>query len=539
MSLVADYSTLEEYLESERSLRSPILQRSNPNFDSILTPPPLVDAPEDFESSDPEASPRDRKSPPRQRSNGWPQPSLYDTLLIRQLGPQYPLDIAERAGTELLVDDPDVPCEDKQPDSAHDHSSMVRVTTHQDVSITSNQPSLEHQSLTASRQASEKLNDAIATKHPTLSMQTHRYEYHGISPMQDGYAVNNHHEEKDASFSIPSVRNDDDSPPRVSCLSINGSSPDREIGVLPPLKPVLPSLHISNTSFALPQQRHDSISTSPALARFAITPAGGQTYQTLAKLQNHQSPASAAGPTPSSGQTLPSLETALNSATDSNGTPYIDVSPALTRPSPSQHSQYSPAAYPQATPRMPLSPPRLSSNPSSWRTLSQNSSVSTSSDHASGLGSNHTSTPATRPSPSQSDSHYPISEHESIPESELARIGSSEQPDRQILPSGSALQGYSCNFPGCTAPPFQTQYLLNSHTNVHSNQRPHFCPMEGCPRGPGGQGFKRKNEMIRYAHAFHIHFYHADLTLQTWPRTYITWLRLPVLPRSTTQISAT
>ncbi|KAE8350210.1 hypothetical protein BDV28DRAFT_151159 [Aspergillus coremiiformis] len=57
---------------------------------------------------------------------------------------------------------------------------------------------------------------------------------------------------------------------------------------------------------------------------------------------------------------------------------------------------------------------------------------------------------------------------------------------------------YQCDHPGCNAAPFQTQYLLNSHANVHSQDRPHFCPIEGCSRGIGGKGFKRKNEMIRH-----------------------------------------
>lgn len=34
--------------------------------------------------------------------------------------------------------------------------------------------------------------------------------------------------------------------------------------------------------------------------------------------------------------------------------------------------------------------------------------------------------------------------------------------------------------------------------NVHSQTRPHFCPVKGCPRSEGGKGFKRKNEMIRH-----------------------------------------
>jgi hypothetical protein len=58
--------------------------------------------------------------------------------------------------------------------------------------------------------------------------------------------------------------------------------------------------------------------------------------------------------------------------------------------------------------------------------------------------------------------------------------------------------GFQCTYPGCSAQPFQTQYLLNSHTDVHLSNRPHFCPVKGCPRGEGGKGFKRKNEMIRH-----------------------------------------
>ncbi|KAF2172240.1 hypothetical protein M409DRAFT_17477 [Zasmidium cellare ATCC 36951] len=67
-------------------------------------------------------------------------------------------------------------------------------------------------------------------------------------------------------------------------------------------------------------------------------------------------------------------------------------------------------------------------------------------------------------------------------------------PGMAIIPAG----GFMCDYPGCTALPFQTQYLLSSHRNVHSQSRPHYCPVEGCPRSEGGRGFKRKNEMIRH-----------------------------------------
>ncbi|CAI4219473.1 unnamed protein product [Parascedosporium putredinis] len=63
---------------------------------------------------------------------------------------------------------------------------------------------------------------------------------------------------------------------------------------------------------------------------------------------------------------------------------------------------------------------------------------------------------------------------------------------------GSEAGTFKCTFKDCAAKPFQTQYLLNSHANVHSSARPHYCPVYECPRSKPGQGFKRKNEMIRH-----------------------------------------
>jgi hypothetical protein len=60
------------------------------------------------------------------------------------------------------------------------------------------------------------------------------------------------------------------------------------------------------------------------------------------------------------------------------------------------------------------------------------------------------------------------------------------------------LRDFNCTYPGCSAQPFQTQYFLKSHANVHSSNRPHYCPVKGCPRSEGGNGFKRKNEMLRH-----------------------------------------
>lgn len=79
-------------------------------------------------------------------------------------------------------------------------------------------------------------------------------------------------------------------------------------------------------------------------------------------------------------------------------------------------------------------------------------------------------------------------------------VGSYDRPygDANTPLNGVPTGSFKCHHPGCNALPFQTQYLLNSHANVHSQDRPHYCPVEGCVRGPGGKGFKRKNEMIRH-----------------------------------------
>src|SRR5262249_15610087 len=136
-----------------------------------------------------------------------------------------------------------------------------------------------------------------------------------------------------------------------------------------------------------------------------------------------------------------------------------------------------------------------------------------SSDHMSAT-SVAASTPASSlmaPSPAASQPPLPtLLEQETEPkrpkENPPVRTESEPRPGLPLEPDGAEpdpaspqgpMSTFKCNFPGCSAVPFHTQYLLNSHMNVHSNTRPHFCPVQGCPRGPGGQGFKRKNEMIR------------------------------------------
>ncbi|KAI1327839.1 hypothetical protein F5Y16DRAFT_410056 [Xylariaceae sp. FL0255] len=118
--------------------------------------------------------------------------------------------------------------------------------------------------------------------------------------------------------------------------------------------------------------------------------------------------------------------------------------------------------------------------------------------------------PATSPytytSPPTNDTRPNIFDYSGVPSSKLERptITSILTPpsvtDKMSIDSVTNPQvgSFVCKYTGCTAQPFQTQYLLNSHANVHSSNRPHYCPVKGCPRSEGGKGFKRKNEMIRH-----------------------------------------
>lgn len=84
-------------------------------------------------------------------------------------------------------------------------------------------------------------------------------------------------------------------------------------------------------------------------------------------------------------------------------------------------------------------------------------------------------------------------------------IGATWFPDMANLNSISSRQGYVCTFEGCTAPPFQTQYLLNTHVDVHSFG-PYFCPVQGCVRSVGdGMGCHSKAQLARHLYMQHRH----------------------------------
>ncbi|KAF7503267.1 hypothetical protein GJ744_004025 [Endocarpon pusillum] len=237
----------------------------------------------------------------------------------------------------------------------------------------------------------------------------------------------------------------------------------------------------------------ESITTSPALAKFTISAAEANPNSTLPAIQKSP-PRSMSSHSPEGVQNLPSLQTTLGQIV---GTPIADPpnatspfpqilgqSPIVTRPqhmaagpgpSPIGYSHPSPASSKDMTT---MSPPGYPSHPSLWRSPPKEGSLGTISPPA--------SVPGLTPSTS-----YPSPTENTSPESSTTP----QSLNGALLTTTTA---FKCTHPGCTAPPFQTQYLLNSHANVHSSNRPHYCPVKSCPRSVSGRGFKRKNEMIRH-----------------------------------------
>ncbi|KAL6705813.1 hypothetical protein ACN47E_006273 [Coniothyrium glycines] len=270
------------------------------------------------------------------------------------------------------------------------------------------------------------------------------------------------------------------------------------------------------------QHHRASISTSTNLQQLTIPQRNGPPADTLAAIQ---APSPVGDPTSSPGhqQTLPgfhAIDDIARSATSEHdggrANSFVhrqSVSSVGTSPS-SIVRQLSISAHSPATPFPSLS----ASSPLSAR---EDIFLRSSGGGAFGVD-------ARRPSHAASDNGpYPATVHsastsESYQSSDGLSPGTHQTPiegrprhmsldgalNTRILPPppGSGIQhvpshgagAFRCDWPGCTAAPFQTQYLLNSHTNVHSQNRPHYCPVKECPRGEGGKGFKRKNEMIRH-----------------------------------------
>ncbi|KAJ5106171.1 hypothetical protein N7456_002846 [Penicillium angulare] len=251
----------------------------------------------------------------------------------------------------------------------------------------------------------------------------------------------------------------------------------------------------------------------------------------LPSLQSLSPPSSVGGPSPDTGschnQTLPSIQSALGPELSSriNGFSPATYSypPSASSRNDSPHDRQLPSILPHQIPPSPFSHfsplstkdisnnPSPASQPSFWRTPTSAVSVVPSLPPPP-----PPSLPPPPPPPQSSDAHNhnPPTPYDMSPMTAKSPTASYPTPTEPVAPTAgdrasfsshpspnggiTSIGSYKCTHPGCTAPPFQTQYLLNSHANVHSQDRPHFCPVDGCPRGLGGKGFKRKNEMMRH-----------------------------------------
>ncbi|KAH7127725.1 C2H2 type zinc finger domain-containing protein [Dactylonectria macrodidyma] len=198
----------------------------------------------------------------------------------------------------------------------------------------------------------------------------------------------------------------------------------------------------------------------------------------------------------SNGQMLPSIRSTLGDFNRLPPEPMATVEKDLAsrhRPSPNF-----PGSPPGGIPRFPpiatthASPP-ISPNEGYTRNLPSPHSLSASSPYYYNTNGIHQRSNAEYSSSTTAET--PSTDHSASTPATSTSVADRMSIDGITNPQVGA---YVCTFIGCTAPAFQTQYLLNSHANVHSSARPHYCSVQGCPRSEGGKGFKRKNEMIRH-----------------------------------------
>ena len=286
----------------------------------------------------------------------------------------------------------------------------------------------------------------------------------------------------------------------------------------------------------------DSIASSPALAQHTISPIQANQASMLPAI-NVSTPQSVSAYSPEASHSLPSLQTALgqiadvpitDAPRDTASFPYSStLSPPTSRlafcpghsfvppaMSPSEYSQPSPSFMKETSRGAPSSAghPNLSRQACKQEPLSIAISLSSAPFTPALTPVAAYPTPNRHPSPSEMDrvslrprtwsrsslnrnpgplgnGPVPVSAtHSTTPPSRTDSVASAPMSHGPV----TSTTVYRCTHPKCTAEPFQTQYLLNSHANVHSSSRPYYCPVPSCSRSIGGKGFKRKNEANRH-----------------------------------------
>ncbi|KAF2264331.1 hypothetical protein CC78DRAFT_232477 [Lojkania enalia] len=503
----------QNYDSDDAFPRSPGLLPVKPKVTPSPSPPPVVTHQVTrstlVQNVSPPSSKR-RKNPNRQKT----RPSQGDFVLIRNMEPNRP-DIAQEAGERALNSDSGSEADDEEMEersqTAEPAPSELAASQHPE----SGAPSVDLQFV--ARKALEKDVPPTSAKFPLPSHRDSVLEIEqSRGPIDADTPVSQASSTSTLAHSVPLGPNGADAKvPTNNSSNGNATSPE--------------AARDRHGSFANSFPHEDSLATSPKLREHTIPTSRGSPSQKLPALQNPHSP-SGDGPvgSPNQERRLPPFrhlselaETALTEREESrtNGYPH--------RQSISSNGQ-SPTSIARQLSISSRSPG------SAFPPLSATSPISTKSEIAtrdpflrSGQHLTLFSTNTRRPSQASEGAPYSATIHsastnDSYQSSEGLSPGSQPTPienhaHRMSIdgalssrtlppPTGASIQhipphgsgGYKCEHPGCTAAPFQTQYLLNSHANVHSQSRPHYCPVEGCPRGEGGKGFKRKNEMIRH-----------------------------------------
>ncbi|KAH7063407.1 hypothetical protein B0J12DRAFT_563064 [Macrophomina phaseolina] len=427
----------------------------------------------------------------RRKRNNRTRPSQGDTVLLSFLDPNRP-DIARAAGERALNSD-----SDSEPSDSEDDRPRSPMQT-------------DEATIRIAQAAIKRINGdghPIATKLPLAPPVATIKE---IRPDQDTDMDRNSPKSKP-----------DDQPPRK-----NSDYVGTQIVTGLPTPENFPKLGADGPT---PKPEH-SPATSPNLRDLAIPDSQASPDERLPALQNHTSPNrdNSAG---SPNQSLPSFrhlsEIAEQASQENEHRASIDHRASFSH-RPSISSTGAPALSPTLVSRIPPNGNAARSPPSQFPALNPLSPVNNHTPADSKLSPqssyplfssgrrqstlSDTSNPTAFPPPLSltttstnesygsrgSDAYSPPTRPRS--DSHRMSIDGITHPNpaqiQHVPPHGST--GFKCDYPGCNAPPFQTQYLLNSHANVHSQARPHYCPVPGCSRGEGGKGFKRKNEMIRH-----------------------------------------
>ncbi|KAJ9614027.1 hypothetical protein H2200_002163 [Cladophialophora chaetospira] len=473
--------------------RSPPLEPVKPNYETQETPPPLVRLSPSSDSEDGEDTNGAQSSGKRSKRSRQTKPSFADGVLIRSLDPNEG-ELANFAERNPLESASQSEAEEEDNEAEAEEAGRRQMSRSSEV--------IQSQATqVAAKPKEEPVREVSVISHDPDSKDdwpmidtpaTVAEENSPPSPpiVSDATRRSSHHEKSEASVLIKP-----DHPPK------------KQLDTLPPPRDQGLGLNIKR-SREYEEDDEDSLSKSPALAKFAIARNDAPADFILPALQQKSPPRSSPAGSPEQKQNLPNIKTAIGDLQDTGFASFTGMSP-MNRSTPGHLSHYaSPASYSALSPRGPMGPP---SNYDYWRAATGNSNASTSSSHTSSSAT--TSTPASSiagPSPVASNPSpmAAVPEHdressrrdsfEDNEENDHSESHSDPPPNDGSESARFASGNYKCTYHACTAAPFQTQYLLNSHMNVHSNSRTHFCPVKNCPRGPGGQGFKRKNEMIRH-----------------------------------------